>query len=108
MVNSVEPHYFAGYTGGRKSIFPGLAGYDTVYANHRLSMEPGSETLRLEGNPIHEDLEEALEVGIAGKNVYSIQMVLDKAHESASPRQDPWTDPFARPSRSPSGSSSST
>jgi lactate racemase len=81
MINSVEPHYFAGYTGGRKSLFPGLAGYQTVWANHRLSMEPGSETLSLQGNPVHEDLEEELAFGVAGKNVYSIQMVLDKGHD---------------------------
>jgi nickel-dependent lactate racemase len=80
VVNSVEPHYFAGYTGGRKSLFPGLAGYHTVWANHALSMEPGSESLVLEGNPVHEDIMEMLEVGIAGKQVYSIQLVLDKDH----------------------------
>ena len=80
VINSVEPHYFAGYTGGRKSLFPGLAGYETVWANHKLSMEEGSELLVLDGNPVHEDLEEALAVGIAGKDVYSIQLVLDKEH----------------------------
>jgi nickel-dependent lactate racemase len=79
-INSVEPHYFAGYTGGRKSLFPGLAGYRTVRGNHALSMESGSEALRLEGNPVHEDLQEALALGIAGKRVYSIQLVLDKVH----------------------------
>jgi len=81
LINSVEPHYFAGYTGGRKSLFPGLAGYDTVWANHRLSMEPGSETLVLAGNPVHEDLEEALALGIADRRIFSIQLVLDKAHQ---------------------------
>ncbi len=80
LINSVEPHYFAGYTGGRKSLFPGLAAYETVWANHRLSMKPGSASLVLEGNPVHEDLQEALEIGIAGKHVYSIQLVLDKDH----------------------------
>ena len=80
VINSVEPHYFAGYTGGRKSLFPGLAGYQTVWANHALSMKPGSESLVLEGNPVHEDIMEMLEVGIAGKQVYSIQLVLDKDH----------------------------
>ncbi|MBN1320307.1 MAG: nickel-dependent lactate racemase [Thermoleophilia bacterium] len=80
VINSVEPHYFAGYTGGRKSLFPGLAGYETVWANHKLSMEEGSELLVLDGNPVHEDLEEALVAGIAGKDVYSIQLVLDKEH----------------------------
>ena len=79
-INSVEPHYFAGYTGGRKSLFPGLAGYKTVWANHKLSMEPGSELLVLEGNPVHEDLQECLTLGIAGKQVYSIQLVLDRDH----------------------------
>jgi lactate racemase len=80
LINSVEPHYFAGYTGGRKSLCPGLAGYDTVWANHKLSMEPGSEALVLAGNPVHEDLEEAMALGIAGKQVFSIQLVLDKDH----------------------------
>ena len=80
VINSVEPHYFAGYTGGRKSLFPGLAGYQTVWANHALSMKAGSESLILEGNPVHEDIMEMLEVGIAGKQVYSIQLVLDKDH----------------------------
>ena len=80
VINSVEPHYFAGYTGGRKSLFPGLAGYETVWANHKLSMEAGSELLVLAGNPVHEDLEEMLAVGIAGKDVYSVQLVLDKEH----------------------------
>jgi lactate racemase len=80
LINSVEPHYFAGYTGGRKSLFPGLAGYDTVWANHKLSMEKGSQHLVLKGNPVHEDLEEALALGIAGRQLYSIQLVLDKDH----------------------------
>jgi lactate racemase len=80
LINSVEPHYFAGYTGGRKSLFPGLAGYDTVWANHKLSMESGSELLILAGNPVHEDLEEAMAIGIAGKSIYSVQLVLDKDH----------------------------
>ncbi|MBN1320163.1 MAG: nickel-dependent lactate racemase [Thermoleophilia bacterium] len=80
VINSVEPHYFAGYTGGRKSLFPGLAGYETVWANHKLSMDEGSELLVLDGNPVHEDLEESLALGIAGKDIYSIQLVLDKEH----------------------------
>ena len=77
VITSVEPHYFAGYTGGRKSFFPGLAGYETVWANHKLSMEAGSELLVLRGNPVHEDLEDALTIGIRGKQIYSIQLVLD-------------------------------
>jgi lactate racemase len=78
VINSVEPHYFAGYTGGRKSLFPGLAGYRTVWANHRLSMQASAETLVLAGNPVHEDLQEATTVGLRGKKVFSIQLVLDR------------------------------
>ncbi len=82
LINSVEPHYFAGFTGGRKSLFPGLAGYQSVCANHRLAMEPGAQALVLEGNPVHEDLEEAAAVAIAGRKVYSVQLVLDRQHHA--------------------------
>ena len=96
LVNSVEPHYFAGYTGGRKSLFPGLAGYQTVWANHALSMRPGSESLVLEGNPVHEDIMEMLQVGIAGKQVFSIQLVLDKDHRVGFAATGSLPDTFAR------------
>ena len=96
LINSVEPHYFAGYTGGRKSLFPGLSGYQTVWANHALSMKPGSESLVLQGNPVHEDLEEALAVGIAGKQVFSIQLVLDKDHRVGFAAAGPLSDTFRR------------
>ena len=79
-VNSVEPHYFAGYTGGRKSLFPGLAGYDTVKFNHMHSLHHGSDTLVLEGNPVHEDLDEATRLVTGDKQLYSIQLVLDQHH----------------------------
>jgi lactate racemase len=80
LINSVEPHYFAGYTGGRKSLFPGVAGYQTVYRNHRFSLQPGADSLILAGNPVHEDLDEATHRLIKGKDVYSIQLVLDNDH----------------------------
>jgi hypothetical protein len=58
-VGSVEPHYFAGWTGGRKSLVPGLASLETMRANHRLAIEPGAAIGALAGNPLHEDLVEA-------------------------------------------------
>ena len=78
IITSVEPHYFAGYTGGRKSLFPGLAGYETVWANHKLSMESGSELLVLAGNPVHEDMVEAYRM--VNRPVFSVQH-----HPEASP-----------------------
>lgn len=77
VITSVEPHYFAGYTGGRKSFLPGVASYETVEQNHRLAMMPEAQVLRLEGNPVHEDMVDALEV-IKKKPIFSIQLVLDR------------------------------
>jgi nickel-dependent lactate racemase len=57
-------HYFAGFTGGRKSICPGLASAQTIEATHMLALdfETGQrrqqvETGRLTGNPVHEECE---------------------------------------------------
>lgn len=77
IITSVEPHYFAGYTGGRKSFLPGVASYRTVEANHKLAMSEAAQSLALDGNPVHEDMMDALEV-IKGKRIFSIQMVLDR------------------------------
>jgi nickel-dependent lactate racemase len=78
-ISSVEPHYFAGYTGGRKSFFPGAASYRTMEHNHRLALGEGAASLALEGNPVHEDLVEAMDA-LEGKEIYSLQVVLDRAH----------------------------
>ncbi len=76
IIGSVEPHYFAGYTGGRKSLIPGLAGYQTIEQNHRWALSPDSQPLRLEGNPVHDDLMEAVAL-LGPKKIFSIQVVLD-------------------------------
>jgi lactate racemase len=77
-INSIEPHYFAGYTGGRKGFLPGIAGYDTTAANHNMVTRPGSQTFGLEGNPVHEDMTEAAKM--VPRPVFSIQLVQDRHH----------------------------
>lgn len=54
----VEPHEFAGYTGGRKAILPSVAGYDTIIRNHSLEMlsDPGARPGELATNPIHGEM----------------------------------------------------
>ena len=54
----VEPHEFAGFTGGRKAILPAVAGEETILANHSLAnlSHPHARPGILEGNPIHEDM----------------------------------------------------
>ena len=61
-VNSVEPHYFAGFTGGRKSFIPGVSSRETIVRNHALACLPGSRPGKLEGNPVHSDMLEALDM----------------------------------------------
>ncbi len=76
-VGSVQPHYFAGYTGGRKAFLPGVAAYETIEENHRHAMSPGAAALALEGNPVHEDMTEALRFLTADRDVFAILAVLD-------------------------------
>ncbi len=54
----IEPHFFAGYSGGRKSVLPGVAGRSTVLANHcsEFIASPCARTGILENNPIHRDM----------------------------------------------------
>ncbi|MCG8339185.1 MAG: nickel-dependent lactate racemase [Proteobacteria bacterium] len=66
-------HLIAGFGGGRKYILPGIAGYKSIQQNHALAFLPdGSPHSKvqqgiLEGNPIHEDMQEAAEMFLAGK-----------------------------------------
>ncbi len=66
LTGTVVLHYFAGFGGGRKSIVPGLAGEQTIAANHSLNLHPYEDRLnpdvqigRLDGNPVAEDMAEA-------------------------------------------------
>jgi lactate racemase len=79
VIGSVEPHYFAGYTGGRKGFLPGIASYKTIEQNHKHALNPEAKALNLEGNPVHEDMIDALQV--VKKDIFSIMTVLDKAHD---------------------------
>ena len=55
---NVEPHYFAGYSGGAKSILPGVCSKATIRNNHAMMVEPGARAGVLEGNPVRADIEE--------------------------------------------------
>ena len=64
----IEPHFFAGFSGGRKSILPGIAGTATVLANHCAAFiaSENARTGNLQDNPIHKDMLFAAEkVGLA-------------------------------------------
>jgi nickel-dependent lactate racemase len=62
---AISHHYFAGFGGGRKLIFPGLGEREAIYANHGLFLDRGRNALsagcrpgRIAGNPLAEDLAE--------------------------------------------------
>ena len=56
----VEPHFFAGFSGGPKMIAPGLAGFETIMKLHDSDMisNPNSKWGITHGNPIHDSIRE--------------------------------------------------
>lgn len=57
----VEPHFFAGFSGGPKAVLPGVAGIETILHAHDYEMvaHPGSTWLQTEGNPMYALIERA-------------------------------------------------
>jgi len=73
----VEPHFMAGYSGGRKVIAPGVAHRDTIttFHNARFMSHPNADSCILEGNPLHE---EQLEIVRMLGRVLAVNTVLDE------------------------------
>ena len=59
-LGNIEFHYFAGYSGGVKALMPGVSTPEAIQANHSLMVSPDACAGKLEGNPVRQDLEEAL------------------------------------------------
>lgn len=99
----IEPHFFAGYSGGRKSVLPGIADAVTVMGNHcsKFIDDPNARTGILKNNPIHKDM---LEAARLAKLAYIVNVVIDeekktvaafagdfeKAHEAGCAFLDPY------------------
>ena len=90
----IEPHFFAGFSGSRKSILPGVASSTTVLANHcsEFIASPYSRTGILEGNPIHRDMVWAARkaklaficnvvINSEKEPIYAVAGDVEKAHE---------------------------
>jgi len=59
----IMPHYFAGFSGGRKSILPGVSGRTTIENNHSHMVELiDMEEVKLENNPVNQEMMEAAEI----------------------------------------------
>ena len=59
-LGNIEFHYFAGYSGGVKALMPGVSTPDAIQANHSMMVSENACAGKLEGNPVRQDLEEAL------------------------------------------------
>lgn len=77
----IEPHFFAGFSGSRKSILPGVASRITVLANHcsEFIADPKARTGILEGNPIHKDMMWAAKTA---KLAYIVNVVINEKKEA--------------------------
>jgi nickel-dependent lactate racemase len=80
-IGKVEPHEFAGFSGGRKSVLPGIASERTIEINHRpdMLMSPEARPGELSKNPIHLDMVEA--AGML-KIHFTVNLVVNQAGET--------------------------
>ncbi|MCR5347198.1 MAG: nickel-dependent lactate racemase [Fretibacterium sp.] len=91
----IEPHFFAGFSGARKSILPGIASRTTVMANHcsEFIADPHSRTGLLSGNPIHKDMVWAARkaklaficnvvINAEKEAIFAVAGDMEKAHEA--------------------------
>ena len=81
-VGLVEPHFMAGWSGGRKLVLPGCAHADTITAFHstRMLEHPKAAACSLGGNPLHEAQGEALRM--IGRTL-AVSMVINDQRELA-------------------------
>ncbi len=76
----VEPHFMAGYSGGRKVIAPGVAGEETIrtFHNYRFMSNIKATNCNLDGNPLHRG---QLEILNALGPVFAVNTVIDEQRE---------------------------
>ncbi|TYC83910.1 nickel-dependent lactate racemase [Acetobacterium wieringae] len=76
----IEPHFFAGFSGGRKSVLPGIASRVSVLANHcgEFIDHPKARTGVIEGNPLHIDM---LYAARTAKLAFVVNVVINSEKE---------------------------
>ncbi len=82
LTGSIGFHYFAGFSGGRKSLLPGVASKESIQFNHLLVLnregsgrDPGVGVARLDGNPVHDDMVEG--AALADRELFLYNTILD-------------------------------
>ena len=59
LLGDVGFHYYAGYSGGRKSFLPAVCGEETIKHNHSMLLHSNARSGNLADNPVHQDMTEA-------------------------------------------------
>jgi nickel-dependent lactate racemase len=78
----IKPHSYAGYTGGGKSILPGVCSINTIIADHNYDSTLHENALlgQIDGNPMREDIEEAASLI---NNCFIVNVILNSKKEIA-------------------------
>ena len=92
LTGGVSFHYFAGFTGGRKSICPGLASAETIDATHMLALAEGGRAKsvgagRLDGNPVHEECERVAQLVAPA---FGVNTIVDESKKAVSVFSGDW------------------
>ncbi|MCA9540288.1 MAG: DUF2088 domain-containing protein, partial [Myxococcales bacterium] len=100
LLGEIRPHYFAGYAGGAKLLFPGVAAEAGIWHNHRLKAAPGARLGVVDGNPCRADMEAAAALagpafivnivrGLHGEPVFAVAGDPIAAHREGARRAGP-------------------
>ena len=81
MTGTIVHHYFSGYGGGRKAIFPGVSGMETIRVNHSFMLDPNAGLGRTVGNPVYEDQMEGTAMFAKGRSLFLFNAILNAEHE---------------------------
>jgi nickel-dependent lactate racemase len=72
---NIEYHYFAGYSGGAKALLPGVCSRETVQRNHRMMVQDAACAGKIDGNPVREDIDDAVSLCSVD---YIVNVILDE------------------------------
>jgi nickel-dependent lactate racemase len=76
----IEPHFFAGFSGGPKAVLPGIADVDSILDNHGATMlaDPQATWTVTEGNPLWEEM---LEIALLTRPTFLLNVTLNQARQ---------------------------
>ena len=74
-VGNIEYHYFAGYSGGAKALFPGTSTPEVIQANHSMMVDERAHAGNMDTNPLRQDIDEA--AAVCGID-FIVNVVLDE------------------------------